>query len=82
MRCPARRSWQRTLWKSCVRMMWFYGRKHGVLAVGKDPVEAFDMIDILNKSAQIYLRARAMGFVPAGLTPEQMEELKKNFIPF
>ena len=56
--------------------------KHGVLAVGKDPVESFDMIDILNKSAQIYLRARAMGFVPAGLTPEQMEELKKNFIPF
>ena len=56
--------------------------KHGVLAVGKDPVEAFDMIDILNKSAQIYVRARAMGFVPAGLTQEQMEELKKNFIPF
>jgi rhamnulose-1-phosphate aldolase len=56
--------------------------KHGVLAVGKDPVEAFDMIDILNKSAQIYMSARAMGFVPAGLTSEQMEELKKNFIPF
>jgi rhamnulose-1-phosphate aldolase len=56
--------------------------KHGVLAVGKDPVEAFDMIDILNKSAQIYVRARAMGFTPVGLTSEQMEELKKGFIPF
>ena len=53
-----------------------------MLAVGKDPVEAFDMIDILNKSAQIYVRARAMGFTPVGLTSEQMEELKKGFIPF
>ncbi|NMB36807.1 MAG: rhamnulose-1-phosphate aldolase [Bacteroidales bacterium] len=56
--------------------------KHGVLAVGEDPVEAFDKIDILNKSAQIYMSAQAMGFTPAGLTQDQMEELKKNFIPF
>ena len=57
-------------------VMW---EKHGALAVGEDPVEAFDMIDTLSKSAQIYLTSRAMGFCPAGMTAEQMDELKRVF---
>ena len=36
-------------------------RKHGVLAVGPDPIEAFDTIDIMEKSADIYLRLRSAG---------------------
>lgn len=57
-------------------VMW---EKHGALAVGEDPVEAFDMIDTLSKSAQIYLTARAMGFEPAGMTAGQMDEMKEAF---
>lgn len=57
-------------------VMW---EKHGALAVGEDPVEAFDMIDTLSKSAQIYLTARAMGFEPTGMTAGQMDEMKEAF---
>ena len=57
-------------------VMW---EKHGVFAVGDDVTEAFDMIDVLNKSAIIYRDARAMGFVPDGMTQEQMKELSTVF---
>lgn len=56
--------------------MW---EKHGVCAVGPDIFEAFDQVDVLSKSAQIYLTARSMGFEPAGTTQEQMDELKRAF---
>jgi rhamnulose-1-phosphate aldolase len=35
--------------------------KHGVLAVGDDITTCFDIIDTLNKSAQIYIHAKAAG---------------------
>ena len=35
--------------------------KHGVLAVGDDITTCFDTIDTLNKSAQIYIHAKAAG---------------------
>ena len=57
-------------------VMW---EKHGVCAVGPDVMEAFDQIDVLSKSAQIYLTAKSMGFEPTGTTPEQMDELKRAF---
>ncbi len=57
-------------------VMW---EKHGVCAVGEDIMEAFDMIDTLSKSAQIYLTARSMGFIPDGMSDAQMEELKVAF---
>ncbi|MDE5621633.1 MAG: rhamnulose-1-phosphate aldolase [Alistipes sp.] len=57
-------------------VMW---EKHGVCAVGPDIFEAFDQVDVLSKSAQIYLTAKAMGFEPAGTTREQMDELKRAF---
>lgn len=53
--------------------------KHGVCAVGKDVLEAFDQIDVLSKAAQIYLTARSMGFEPQGMTDSQLEELKLAF---
>jgi len=56
--------------------MW---EKHGIFAVGEDIMEAFDMIDTLSKSAQIYLTAMSMGFVPEGMTIPQMEEMKTAF---
>jgi len=57
-------------------VMW---EKHGVVAVGEDIMEAFDMVDTLSKSAQIYLTAKCMGFDPTGTTHEQMEELRITF---
>ena len=56
-------------------VMW---EKHGICAVGKDIMEAFDMIDTLSKSAQIYLTAKSMGFEPEGMTQEQMNELRDS----
>jgi len=53
--------------------------KHGVLAVGNDIIEAFDMIDTLSKSAHIYISARSMGFIPSGMSEAQMDELKDAF---
>ena len=57
-------------------VMW---EKHGACAVGENIMEAFDMIDTLSKSAQIYLTAKAMGFEPDGMTRAQMEEMKTTF---
>ena len=53
--------------------------KHGVFAVGRDILEAFDQVDVLNKSAQIYISARCMGYEPDGMSEEQMKELSVAF---
>jgi rhamnulose-1-phosphate aldolase len=53
--------------------------KHGVVAVGNDALEAFDEIDVLAKSAQIYRDAKSMGFEPTGMTDAAMNELKEAF---
>ena len=57
-------------------VMW---EKHGVCAVSENIMEAFDMVDTLSKSAQIYLSAKTMGFEPEGMTMGQMEEMRKAF---
>ena len=57
-------------------VMW---EKHGVCAVGGDIMEAFDQVDVLSKSAQIYLTAKSMGFTPDGMSDAQMNELKEAF---
>ena len=53
--------------------------KHGVFAVGTDIMDAFDQVDVLTKSAQIYVNARNMGFEPDGMTDVQMKELSVAF---
>ena len=57
-------------------VMW---EKHGVFAVGTDIIDAFDQVDVLTKSAQIYVNARSMGFEPDGMTDVQMKELSVAF---
>lgn len=57
-------------------VMW---EKHGVFAVESDVISAFDQIDVLNKSANIYMCARSMGFVPDGMSEEQMREISTVF---
>ena len=53
--------------------------KHGVFAKGKDVLDAFDQIDVLSKSAKIYIDAKCMGFTPEGMSDEQMKELTRIF---
>lgn len=53
--------------------------KHGVFAQGLDVMDAFDQIDVLSKSAKIYLSAKAMGFEPEGMSDEQMAEMTRAF---
>jgi rhamnulose-1-phosphate aldolase len=57
-------------------VMW---EKHGVFAKGLDVMDAFDQIDVLSKSAKIYINARAMGFEPEGMSTEQMAEMSRAF---
>ena len=57
-------------------VMW---EKHGVCAVGLDIMEAFDQVDVLSKSAQIYMTAKNMGFEPDGMTQKDMTDLKVAF---
>ena len=57
-------------------VMW---EKHGVFAKGLDVMDAFDQIDVLSKSAKIYINARAMGFEPEGMSMEQMAEMSRAF---
>jgi rhamnulose-1-phosphate aldolase len=56
--------------------MW---EKHGVFAKGLDTMDAFDQIDVLSKSAKIYIAARQMGFEPEGMSDEQMAEITRAF---
>ena len=66
----------RTLDEDYDVVMW---EKHGVFAVDRDIMDAFDQVDVLNKAAQIYIAARGMGFEPEGMTPAQMKELSDAF---
>ena len=53
--------------------------KHGVFAKGLDVLDAFDQIDVLSKSAKIYLDCRAMDFEPEGMSSAQMQEMTRAF---
>ena len=57
-------------------VMW---EKHGVFAKGTDVMDAFDQIDVLSKSAKIYINAKCMGFEPEGMSDEQMKEMSVAF---
>ena len=57
-------------------VMW---EKHGVFAQGLDIMDAFDQVDVLSKSARIYIASRQMGFEPDGMSDAQMEEMKVAF---
>ena len=57
-------------------VMW---EKHGVFAVETDIMSAFDQVDVLNKSAIIYMCGKCMGFEPDGMNDQQMKELTVTF---
>lgn len=53
--------------------------KHGVFAKGVDVMDAFDQIDVLSKSAKIYIDAKCMGFEPEGMSDVQLAEMTEAF---
>jgi len=53
--------------------------KHGCVAIGRDPLEAFDLVDMLNKAARIFFLCKGAGLEPQGLSREQVEELGRLF---
>lgn len=55
--------------------------KHGVLSAGKNPIEAFDIIDLLVKAAKIWFSCRNAGFEPEGLSDNQIEEIRNTTNP-
>lgn len=57
-------------------VMW---EKHGVFAKGLDVMDAFDQIDVLSKSAKIYINSRCMGFEPEGMSEAQLQEMSAAF---
>jgi len=52
---------------------------HGALAVGRDPAEAFDRLDVANKAAAVLLKCLAAGVVPEGLGKTRLAELTQAF---
>ena len=46
-----------------------------MFAVDVDVMAAFDQVDVLNKSALIYIAAKNMGFEPDGMSQLQMKEM-------
>ncbi len=53
--------------------------KHGAFAIAPDTNDAFDKIDIIEKSASIYLAAKATGEEPQGLSDQDIQELKEFY---
>ncbi len=57
--------------------------KHGCMAIGETPDEAFDLLDIVNKSASIFLTCKKAGYEAEGISKKDLDELRKVFnIPF
>ena len=53
--------------------------KHGVFAKGLDAMDALDQIDVLSKSAKIYIDSKSMGYEPEGMSDEQLKEMTVAF---
>ena len=53
--------------------------KHGCMVVSKTLPEAFDILDILAKSAKIYFLCKSTGMDPEGLTHDQIHEIRDNY---
>ncbi len=49
--------------------------KHGLLATGISVIEAYDTMDLLSKSAKIFLLCKSAGYDPEGLTNEQIGDI-------
>lgn len=57
-------------------VMW---EKHGCLAIGNTANEAFDLLDVLDKSASIFLTCKSAGYDAEGISKEELDNLRKKF---
>lgn len=55
-------------------------RKHGALAAGVDATDSFDLIDVANKGAAVFLSCAHAGFIPDGLSDEELDELEQEYL--
>ena len=53
--------------------------KHGCAAVAADIAEAFDYIDIMEKSAKLFFICKSSGYLPQGISDEQLDEIRGKF---
>lgn len=53
--------------------------KHGCLAIGNTAHEAFDLIDIADKSAEIFFTCKNAGFEAEGISKNDLDKLRKAF---
>ncbi len=51
--------------------------RHGCLAVGNDVAEAFDLTDVLEKAAEVFLLCVMSGYEPKRMTPDEVSSLGK-----
>lgn len=56
--------------------------KHGVFAIGKSVGDVFDVLDILAKSAHIYLICRSADLQPEGFTDAELGKLRDLSVKF
>jgi len=49
--------------------------KHGGTTIGTDVHDAFDLMDMLNNAAEVFLLCKGAGYEPKGLNQEQLAEL-------
>jgi len=49
-------------------------QKHGCTTIGTDVADAFDLMDMLNKAAKVFLLCKSAGYEPS-LNQEQLAEL-------
>lgn len=52
--------------------------KHGCLTIGETLEGAFDTMELIAKSIEIFFRCRAAGYDPQGLTKSQIETIRKS----
>jgi rhamnulose-1-phosphate aldolase len=53
--------------------------KHGCAAAAVDIAEAFDYIDIMEKAAIIFFLCKSSGYLPQGISDEQLDEIPGKF---
>jgi rhamnulose-1-phosphate aldolase len=53
--------------------------KHGCAAIADNPAEAFDLLDLVNKAAQIFFICKNAGYEPDGLSNKQLAEIAHIF---
>lgn len=52
--------------------------KHGCVVVDKNLEEAFDIMDMISKTIDIYLKCRMAGFEPEGLSKDQIKAIRNS----